>query len=483
MKPLYIFTFISFILIVLYSALPIPVGAPIDTVIATFDKPQKEEVTIHLNFVGDILAARAVETTMRKKGYDYPFEKIGGALADADITFANLETPLIGTATSGRTTPGGTTVFRGDIDFANALKKTGIDVVSLANNHMKDQGQKGLLSTINVLNEAGIAHAGAGATLTDARRLTIIETKGIKVGYLAYNDADVVPEPYHATDKQSGTNIMNIERLKEDIELARPRVDILIISMHSGTEYVTTHANKRQIDFAHTAIDAGADMVIGHHPHVLQPAQLYKGKYIFYSLGNFVFDQPWPDTKESVLLTMNIVLSREVKSEWKIDTNIPNITPLIIQNFQPQEATDSAKRKLIFDKIGELKPEQKNILTIGNQNIFIELATTTEARILGLSHRKKLPENTGLLFVFDTSNKHGIWMKDMLFPIDIYWFDKNLTLIDQALSVDPTTYPHVFYPKTDAVYVLETEAGVLKSVSLTKNLTGQLTLVERYDKR
>jgi poly-gamma-glutamate synthesis protein (capsule biosynthesis protein) len=266
---------------------------------------ESTEETISLNFVGDILAARAVETTMRKTSYDYPFAKITDDLAAADITFANLETPLIGTATSGKTTIGGTTVFRGDVAFADALKRAGIDIVSIANNHMKDQGQSGVLSTVQTLDAAGIAHAGAGKDLNAARALTVVETKGVRVGFLAYNDGDVVPESYHATDVQSGTNIMDIQRLKVDVLRARPQVDVLIVSMHSGTEYITAHPNTHQTTFARAAIDLGADMVIGHHPHVLEPLEIYKGKYIFYSLGNFVFDQPWPDTKESALVHMN----------------------------------------------------------------------------------------------------------------------------------------------------------------------------------
>ncbi len=211
-----------------------------------------------LNFVGDIMPARAIELTMRRQGYDYPFRKIQAELSAADITFANMESPLIGNAATGRATPGGTTVFRGDVDFAQAIKKAGIDVVSLANNHMKDQGVKGIISTIRVLDDAGVQHAGAGQNLSEAQAMTrmVIPSKqggpDLKVGILAYNDRDVVPESYHATADQSGTNIMDIERLKQDIQKNRSEVDVLVVSMHSGTEYSKV-ANKKQIDFAHTA--------------------------------------------------------------------------------------------------------------------------------------------------------------------------------------------------------------------------------------
>lgn len=436
-----------------------------------------DKKTITLNFVGDILAARAVELAMRKYGYDYPFIHVTDILSDADITFANLETPLIGTATSGKTTIGGTTVFRGDIAFADAIKKAGIDIVSLANNHMKDQGETGIVSTLQALDTSGVYHVGAGKNIDEARRLRIIEKQGVRVGYLAYNDADVVPHTYHATDIQSGTNIMDISRASEDIAKARSQVDVLIVSMHSGTEYVTDHPNTKQTTFARSAIDAGADMVIGHHPHVLQPIEVYKGKYILYSLGNFVFDQPWPDTKESALLHMQISLSSvdmDAKKGWKVDKYSPQITPLTIQNFQPKKVETYVEKKRILERF----TKAQGVLSFAGKNIFVEIASTTESRTKGLSHRKNMPKETGLLFVFDSMYRPGIWMKDMKFPIDIYWFDNDFNLVDARYSVTPETYPNVFYPKTDAMYVLETQAGLIDTMSLTENLTAQLTYIQ-----
>lgn len=458
---------------VLFLLLYIKVAAPSE-VSKAIEKATFQSKTISINFVGDILAARTIETTMRKAGYDYPFVKIQGELADADITFANLETPLIGTATTGKTTPGGNTVFRGDIAFAEAIKRAGIDVVSIANNHMKDQGEAGVLETVKALDAAGVVHSGAGKNLSDARALKILEKNGIKVGFLSYNDTDVVPPSSYASDLQSGTNTMDATRLKEDIIQARPQVDVLIVSMHSGTEYVTAKPNIRQTIFAHTAIDSGADLVIGHHPHVLQPMEIYKGKYIFYSLGNFVFDQIDPPTKESVILKMGITMTEDKKLVFS-----PTILPLILQNFQPQKSSDIQKQQQILKRFTPAPA----VLNLGSKIIFAELATSSASRELGLSGRQSLPKETGLLFVFEVENFHGFWMKDMKFPIDIFWFDKSFKLIDKRLSVDPSTYPNVFYPKLKAMYVLETNVGVLDPVSLTKDLTGELTLLQSYDKR
>lgn len=458
-------------------------ASPLDNLDKTPQDPKIEYFS--LNFVGDIMPARAIELTMRRQGYDYPFRKIQAELSTADITFANMESPLIGNATTGRTTPGGTTVFRGDVDFAQAIKKAGIDVVSLANNHMKDQGSKGIISTIQVLDDAGVQHVGAGQNLSEAQtmaRMTIPSKQGgpdLTVGILAYNDMDVVPESYHATADQSGTNIMDIERLKQDIQKNRSEVDVLIISMHSGTEYAKV-ANKKQIDFAHAAIDAGADMVIGHHPHVLQPIEVYKSKYIFYSLGNFIFDQPWPDTKQSVLVNMRI--RTEYAGSKKLGTidYIPKVTPLNIYQFQPQTVVPQTAE---YQKVMDRFRFPYSFFTIGSSTVLVKQATTSASRQQGLSRTDSLTKGQGLLFVFDSADKHGIWMKDMNYPIDVYWFDSQFKLIDKELNVATSTYPNVFYPDGDALYVLETGVGELPDMSLTKDLTGALTYIQSYDKK
>ena len=461
---------------------------------ATFiSKPELPRTrTISINLVGDILPARAIELSMRSKGYDYPFGAMGSMLGDADLTFANLESPLIGDAESGRTTPGGTTVFRGDINFAAALKRAGIDIVSLANNHMKDQGQRGIQSTLETLNAAGVAHVGAGLDLANARALRIMEIhsssspheRPIRVGFLAYNDEDVVPPSYHATESQSGTHIMDVVELKEDILAARGQVDLLIVSMHSGTEYVTAKPNDRQTTFAHAAIDAGADMVVGHHPHVLQPSELYKGKYIYYSLGNFVFDQPWPDTKQSVLVHMQVDLELSTSTDaWEVRQYLPDIMPLQIVRFQPQPTTSLEQARAVFQVLGL----PYSVLNLGKQSIMVEKATSTAARERGLSGRFGLSAHTGMLFVFDQPGRHGFWMQDMRFPIDLYWFDANLRLTGSRLGVTPETYPDVLYPQGDNVrddlYVLETAQGQLDPATLTLDLTGVLTESHTYDKK
>lgn len=319
--------------------------------------------------------------------------------------------------------------------------------------------------------------------MVHARKMNILEIteegKPFKVGFLAYNDADVVPESYHAATDHAGSNIMEIQKLKEDISQNREMVDLLVISMHSGTEYAKT-ANSRQTEFARAAIDNGADMVIGHHPHVLQPIEVYKGKYIFYSLGNFIFDQPWPDTKQSVLARMKIAAVYD-DQKWHIKSFQPEIKPLAIQNFQPEMIMDNNSSQ--FKAVLARFRFPYSLLTLGDQTVLVGMATTTETRTKGLSGTRELTKGQGLLFRFDEVKRHGIWMKDMNYPIDIYWFDDNFTLVHKEISVPPESFPNVFYPLKPARYVLETRVGELEGVSLTADLTGILTEVYYYDKK
>lgn len=252
---------------------------------------------VSLLAVGDISFSRGVEQTIIKvNNLNYPFAELGDFLSQADITFANLETPL----TPGRVIQSGEMTFRSDPKMAEVLHDQGFDIVSLANNHTPNFGAKGLRDTFQYLDEAEVLYAGAGIDGQRAYAPVYLERGGLKFAFIAQNDSDVVPPSYRADTDRPGTAIMDEAELKKAIDEARPQADLVIVSMHSGTEYVPG-PNSRQTKFARAAIDYGADLVIGHHPHVIQSVEEYQGKYIFYSLGNFVFDQSWSqDTADSL---------------------------------------------------------------------------------------------------------------------------------------------------------------------------------------
>jgi len=249
--------------------------------------------------VGDISYSRGVERIVKKhKDLNYPFLKIRDYLNSADLVFGNLETPI----TYGQEIPDFEMIFRSNPGTQLPLKQAGFTVLSLANNHTPNFGELGLKDTFNYLEKVGIKYVGAGNNEKEANKPVYSQVNGMKFAFLAYNDTDVVPAEYEAGPGHSGTAFMRSHKMTESVKEAEQKADFVVVSMHSGTEY-TNKPNDSQISFAHEAIDAGADLVIGHHPHVIQTTEKYKGKYIFYSLGNFVFDQMWSrETREGLLI-------------------------------------------------------------------------------------------------------------------------------------------------------------------------------------
>jgi len=243
--------------------------------------------TVSLLFVGDIMPSRWVDKQMQREGYDFPFAETTQMTQHVDLAFANLESPI----TDGRTIRAGEMVFRTDPEFVPSLARAGFDVVSLANNHTPNFGQKGLQDTFTHLQSNGIRTIGAGTT-TNAYAPLYENVSGLRVAFVAQNDTLPIPASYCAGDTRLGTACFNIERLKQAISEAKTNADFVVFSMHGGIEYASS-SNASQETYARTAIDAGADIVIGHHPHTIQNRELYNGKWIYYSLGNYIFDQNW----------------------------------------------------------------------------------------------------------------------------------------------------------------------------------------------
>ena len=297
--------------------------------------PQKGE-EVSLIAAGDISFSRGVERIVKKqKDINYPFLEMRDYLKGADLVFGNLETPI----TKGPEIPDFEMIFRSNPGTEQALKHAGFSVLSLANNHTPNFGKQGLKDTFNYLAEAGIKYVGAGNNEQEANQPVYIEKKGIKFAFLAYNDTDVVPASYEATNSHAGTAFMRTERMTQAVKEAKQKTDFVIVSMHSGIEY-TDKLNDSQVNFAHAAIDAGADLIIGHHPHVVQTVEKYKGKYIFYSLGNFVFDQPQSqETKEG--LAIKIYFAKE-------GINKISLLPVVMENLaQPRMANQNEAEKIL----------------------------------------------------------------------------------------------------------------------------------------
>jgi len=242
--------------------------------------------------VGDVMLSRGVGEIINATGdARSPFLKTVEILAQADITFCNLESPFY----YGEPLNGDRLVFGADPETIEGLTYAGFDIVSLANNHFGNQGVVGMSFTFLHLNEHGIEYVGAGENEAKAREPTIIERNGVKFAFLAYNDVkEAIRKGYAATSDKPGFAVLTRSSLMQDIEYAKEKAQVVVVSIHWGVEYETT-PTERQTTYAHLAIDSGASLVLGHHPHVIQPVEKYKDGYIFYSLGNFVFDQMWSE--------------------------------------------------------------------------------------------------------------------------------------------------------------------------------------------
>jgi poly-gamma-glutamate synthesis protein (capsule biosynthesis protein) len=255
--------------------------------------------TVRLAFVGDLLLGSSVETMMRKQGLDYPFSGALEYLLSPDITAGNLENPI---TTRGIPAANKQYVFKGSPDLLPPLKEAGFDIVSLANNHTLDQGTEGLLDTIAHLKEAGIASVGGGNDDTEAFAPVVIEANGIKIAYLSVSR--VVPEGSWKADKNHPgvAEAYDSRRAVAAIAKAKQEADLVVIMVHWGVERAEQPV-EHQTTLARQFIDAGADLVIGSHPHVMQGFEQYKGKWIAYSLGNFIFNvTATPHTKDTGVL-------------------------------------------------------------------------------------------------------------------------------------------------------------------------------------
>jgi poly-gamma-glutamate capsule biosynthesis protein CapA/YwtB (metallophosphatase superfamily) len=234
---------------------------------------------------GDINLGRSVGQELVRGNLDYPFDSIRVVLQSADIVFANLESQL--TDQKGETQhPKFNLIFCGPPEGAQSLKGANISVVSTSNNHAFDYGFRALKETIQSLHNEDIHAVGTSVDSVSIFQPVIVDVKGLRIAFVAYTQFVNMKRGWSGR-----VSLYDSTRIKKEIALARRSADIVIASYHGGGEYVdapekVTHAQLRFL------VDAGADIVFGHHPHVPQGIELYKDKFIFLSLGNFVFFQP-----------------------------------------------------------------------------------------------------------------------------------------------------------------------------------------------
>ena len=317
---------------------------------------------VKMNFAGDVMLARAMENIISSYGIESIFDPTIPCLNDAaDISVVNLECPL---TESNQPHPTKTIYFKGHPEYAEGLAYAGIEIVSLANNHVYDYLLQGIIDTQNALDLNGILHSGAGADSYEAYLPIFYNQSGVNIAFLASSDRTGQYNNYQpylqAGFNKPGFAYMTPYYLTQQIEAVQDVADLIVIETHSGSEYSTAPgANYDQIDvFAgwdrrdfeededftprmdiphmwdieirHHMIDSGADLVICHHPHVIQGVEIYNGKLIAHSLGDFIFDLNYAETFPSMIL--NTKINETGFYEY-------SLTPIYVDDYIPQPAT------------------------------------------------------------------------------------------------------------------------------------------------
>lgn len=264
---------------------------------------ETEEVgsDVSLLFTGDVLLSRHILSNYESQGIDGILsESLHNEMNQADILMVNQEFPF---GTTGEKAEDKEYTFRVEPTHVGILKEMGTDIVSLANNHVLDYGTNALEETFQTLNEAGILYGGAGDSVERAKQMQTVEAAGETYGFIAASR--VIPvESWNIENSVPGVfTTYSSGAIVSAIEEAKKTCDFLTVYVHWGIERSTTPEDY-QVSLAHEYIDAGADLVIGSHPHVLQGIEFYQGKPIFYSLGNFIFNQ-------SIEKTMLVKIERE----------------------------------------------------------------------------------------------------------------------------------------------------------------------------
>ena len=315
---------------------------------------------IRFMFIGDVALSDHYDSLLEKKGPRFPFEKIKGKLKGADLVVANLESPLC--------SPDHKPVFKmktplkGNIRYIEGLKWAGFHVLNLSNNHILDYGEEAVFETKKALEDNGLLHFGYGNDISTAKQMCVITIHELKVGLVGYTDV-VIDSPFFADNNSRGVVKFDIEQAIEDIRCNKKQVDMLIINIHWGVEYFNL-PSPDQIKNAKKMIDAGADIIIGHHPHVLQGIQKYKHGLIAYSLGNFAFSEinwQWftsdgekrvtkyelkKENRESVILNVEIIDG--VLNYYPIGTQL-KLNGQIDLNNQSERKLEMLSKKILYD--------------------------------------------------------------------------------------------------------------------------------------
>jgi poly-gamma-glutamate capsule biosynthesis protein CapA/YwtB (metallophosphatase superfamily) len=334
----------------------------------TLPLPAEAERVV-LTAVGDIMLAGSAAPTLSREGYGYPFLSTAHLLRGSDITVGNLETPI---SCKGLEFTGKMYRFKASPKAAAAIREAGFSVLTLANNHIMDYGAQGLSETLDNLKKQKIHYTGAGRNLAEARKPALVEKNGQKIVFLAYSLT--YPVEFYAGHDQPGAAPGYSRFFREDISKAKSGADYVVVSFHWGAEG-EVFPKPYQVTVARTAIDAGADVVIGHHPHVLQGVECYKGRLILYSLGNYAFGSMSRNADTSVLA--RIVLDRGVREVELFPLNVMNAEV----RFQPV-LLKGTEGKGVISRLRDLSRQWDTEIVAEGMRYFVRMGNREAAAAL-----------------------------------------------------------------------------------------------------
>ncbi len=337
-----------------------------------------EPITFTLTSLGDTLCHNtqywdAYNSKTDEYDFSYVYEDIKNYTLSSDITIGSLETTFAGKEKGYSNYP----TFNTPDSLATALKDIGVDVVSLAGNHALDYGYTGLCRTIDVFNNIGLSHLGTYKTAEDQEKILIKDVEGVKIAFINYTyGTNGIPLP---SGKDFCVNLIDKDFIKKQINQAKEQnVDMIVACMHWGTEYRTT-ANSEQKDLANFLFENGVDVILGNHPHVLEPMEkktitlqdgTTKDVFVVYALGNFTADQRDEITRDSAILNLTITKN----SDSKISIDKVNYVPI----YMYKNTNVSTHKFKILDIEKTIKDYEEGKNTSINSTVYNNLKKQLE---------------------------------------------------------------------------------------------------------
>jgi poly-gamma-glutamate synthesis protein (capsule biosynthesis protein) len=324
---------------------------------------------VRIALLGDFLPAGSADAVIASRGYEYLFDGVRPILVDVDAVILNLETPL---SLKGKGVQGKAYTFRGAPEAAAAMAGEKVRAVHLANNHILDFGTDALYDTMAYLDRAGIAHAGAGRNVAEAAAPAVLGMNGINVSLLSFSNT--FPDTYWARRDRPGTFFGAPGPVARAVNRARMAGGSPVIaSFHWGAELMNKPKDY-QVDLARLAVDSGAALVVGHHPHVPQPLEIYRGAPILYSLGNFSFGSY---SRRSVTGLMVVAVFADDGS-WKS----LEIYPLLVNNyevhFSPRPITGIGGQRIFDSLVKGIDGGQATALWDGEKGVILPKIVNSE---------------------------------------------------------------------------------------------------------